>query len=187
MTDNDDRVTRDEPRMRGEDIERLLDAVQGAAGPAAWPRVEALVAAIVELYGSGLERILATARASAHDPAALDARLVADELVANLLLLHGLHPLALHERIGLALEHARSVVPSLADLELVGIEDGVVNLRVSNGATIGSASVPTHIVGTAIERAAPEVSGLRIEGLTTPDRSPKDLIPVARLRRGGRP
>lgn len=80
------------PDDHGERVERLLDEVQATAGPVAWPRVEALVTALVDLYGEGVARIVRLARAAARDPADLDASFSDDELVASLLLLYELHP-----------------------------------------------------------------------------------------------
>jgi hypothetical protein len=85
----------DDVREQGRHIEQLLDAVEAAAGPQAWPRVEAFVAALLELYGDGLERLIASARAEARSIVDLDARLSRDEVVSSLLVLHGLHPAGL--------------------------------------------------------------------------------------------
>lgn len=73
-------------------IEQLLDEVEATAGPVAWPRVEALVTALVELYGEALERLVAQARVSALDPLAFDAALAKDELLLSLLALRGVAP-----------------------------------------------------------------------------------------------
>ena len=57
--------------------------------------------AVLGLHGAGLERIL-----THLDDATLDA-CVRDEIVGGLLLLHGLHPLELEERVREALEQVR--------------------------------------------------------------------------------
>lgn len=164
----------------GEHVERLLAEVESVAGPVAWPRVEALVAALVDLYGAGLERTVACAREAARNAGELDDRLVRDELVASLLLLHGLHPLGLEQRIGVALARVRRELPAAAALELVAIDNGVVRLRAAEG----SRPPPTTIVAREIERDAPEVSGVQIE---EPGRAAPELLPAERLSRKGRP
>jgi hypothetical protein len=68
-------------------VERLLEDVEATAGPVAWPRVEALVTALVDLYGEAMERLVGHARGSARDPATFDALVQSDELVASLLAL----------------------------------------------------------------------------------------------------
>jgi hypothetical protein len=85
MSATDDRAAR---------IEKLLDEVQATAGPVAWPRVESLITALVELYGAGIERVVTMARESARDSAELDQLLLKDDLVSSLLVLHDLHPAA---------------------------------------------------------------------------------------------
>ena len=162
-------------------LARLLADAEAACGPAAWPRVEALVTGLVELYGNGLARLLAVARAAAQDPSALDGGLVGDEVVSSLLLLHDLHPLALEQRIERALERVRSEVPNAGALSLVAVTDGVAKLRAAQA----EAPLPTtHVVARAIEREAPELAGVQIDG--APPARADGLVPVERLVRGDR-
>jgi hypothetical protein len=79
-------------REHDKHILRLLADAEAACGPIAWPRVETLIAALVDLYGAGFERMWAMARASAANEKDLRARVAADELVRSLLILHELHP-----------------------------------------------------------------------------------------------
>lgn len=69
-------------------ILQLLAEAEAACGRAAWPRVESLITALVDLYGVGLERIVEMARARVADPHAFDRALVGDEVVSSLLVLH---------------------------------------------------------------------------------------------------
>jgi hypothetical protein len=71
-------------------IMRLLAEAEAACGPAAWPRVESVITALVDLYGAGLERILDRAKAAASDPVTLERTLADDEIVSSLLVLHEL-------------------------------------------------------------------------------------------------
>src|SRR5664279_1923819 len=67
-----------------------------------------LVAAIVEMYGVGLERILETV--SGLEPAVRDQlaeQLGEDPVVSTLLLIHDLHPVALGDRVQQALDSVR--------------------------------------------------------------------------------
>jgi hypothetical protein len=89
-----------------------------------------LVAALVDLYGAGLERTVACAREAARNAGELDERLIRDELVASLLLLHGLHPLGLEQRIEAALARVRTELPAAAHLRCVSVESGIVMLRI---------------------------------------------------------
>jgi len=70
-----------------------------------------LVQALVELYGEGLARIVA------HDPACV-AGVQGDEVVSYLLLLHGLHPVPVEERVLGALAEVR---PYLEQLDVAAV------------------------------------------------------------------
>lgn len=167
----------------GEDIERLLEELEKTVGPATWPRVEALVAALVSLYGAGLERILAHARAAAATREGLEVLLAGDDLLASLLLVHGLHPIRLERRVEVGLRRLRAELPMAARLELVAVDGGVVRLR-----SVGVEGPPPamHLVARAIEREAPEITGVEVDGLSAPPPHGQALVPADRLRRGGR-
>lgn len=170
------------PQEHDRRIERLLAEAQAAAGPAAWPRVEALVTALVDLYGSGIARILACARASADPGGGLDERLAADDLVRSLLLLHDLHPVALEERIERALARVKRETPNAAALTVLGIEEGVLHLRAAAPGD-GQRLPSTALVARAVEMEAPELAGVQIDGAV--EAAPvKGLVPAARLVRG---
>src|SRR5690242_5737456 len=99
-------------------LTRLLADAEAACGPAAWPRVESVITALIELYGAAIERLVVSARELAPD-GALDARIDDDELVSSLLLLHGLHPISLERRVTRALERLRREEPHAAPMALV--------------------------------------------------------------------
>jgi hypothetical protein len=175
----------DSEKLRDHDrrLSRLLSDAEAATGPVAWPRVEALIAALVELYGIGLERLVACARIAARSGNELDEQLGRDDVIASLLLLHQLHPVPLEERIARALARVRAEVPHSAALSLVAIEDGVVKLRATDPKDAGTLPT-THVVARAIEREAPELAGVQIEGGLTARAG--GLLPAEHLVRGGR-
>lgn len=160
-------------------IAALLADAEAACGPVAWPRVEALVGALVDLYGAGLHRLVTLARASATDRDGLDEALASDAVVSSLLLVHDLHPIGLDRRLARALDRVHAEVPHAAPLEVVDTTDGVVLLRPSS---TGAPLPTTAAVARAIEREAPELAGVRIDGGTQND---VGLVPVERLVRGG--
>jgi hypothetical protein len=170
---------------RGARIERLLDDLQTVAGPVAWPRVERLVSALVDLYGSGITRMLACARDTARSSEELEERLTGDELVSGLLLLHGVHPVGLERRVAKALDKVRRDHPNAAELTFVGLESELVVVRITDERP-GAQPPSVGVLARAIEAEAPEVTGLRIEGLSSPVPA-KGLISASRLIRGGRP
>jgi Fe-S cluster biogenesis protein NfuA len=123
-----------------------------------------LVQALVDLYGEGLARIVA------HDPACVSG-LADDELVSHLLLLHGLHPLPLEERVRGALADVRPYLEQHGgDVELLGVEAGVARLRLEgscNGCPSSTATLK-HAIEDAIQRVAPDIEEIRAEGAVEP-------------------
>ncbi len=188
-TTPDDPPARPALRACGERIEQLLEA-SSAAGPVARQRAEELLRVVVELYGGGIERILELVdEAGALGDDVLQ-RLADDELVAGLLLVHGLHPFGVVERVEQALTRVRPYLGSHGgDVELLDVtSDGVVRLRML-GSCDGcpSSSITLKLaVEDAIEAAAPEVVKIEVEGAVegaadTPKPSPGNVIPVDAL------
>ena len=146
-------------RVAGDRIEALIaaGATPGAAGR---DRAEELVRLVADLYGAGLERMLEVLHAhGALGDEVLDA-LAADDLVASLLLVHGLHPYDARTRV----EQALAGLPG--DITLLGITaEGVARLRMAAGH--GGCSAPPAAgrpeIEEAVEASAPEVTAIEIE------------------------
>ncbi|MFC9435786.1 NifU family protein [Nocardia sp. NPDC057030] len=160
--DQPDTALDDETRWRtaGERIETLLDA-SSAGGAMARERAENLVREVADLYGAGLRRVL---RLLGDDTGAIE-RLVRDDLVASLLLVHGLHPHDVHTRIRTALDTVRPYLGSHGgDVALLGVEDGVVRLELSGSCkTCPSSSVTLELaVEDAVRAAAPEIVSIEV-------------------------
>ena len=170
-------------RTVGDRIGFLLDG--GALdGPVAREDARELVRLLADLYGAGLERVLELADESGVLDDALLERLADDELVSSLLLVHGLHPYGVEQRVERALVKVRPYLGSHGgDVELVGVSDeGVVRLRML-GSCDGCASSSvtlTLAVQTAIEEAAPETTGIDVEA-ATPKPASGTFIPVEAL------
>jgi Fe-S cluster biogenesis protein NfuA/nitrite reductase/ring-hydroxylating ferredoxin subunit len=154
-----------EARDRVAKLEALLEGLELLDGPGRGRATEA-VQALVELYGAGLERIVAHVAERDRDGELAEA-LAADELVSHLLLLHDLHPVPLEARVRGALEEVRPYLESHGgDVELLGLEDGVVRLRM-NGSCKGCPSSAVTLklaIEEAIHKAAPDVATIEAEG-----------------------
>jgi Fe-S cluster biogenesis protein NfuA len=151
-----------------ERVARLDDALQQAeniADPQARSTALAAIQGLLELYGEGLARLMAQAARSGGPE--VPRALAQDELVAHLLLLHGLHPIDVETRVRRALDEVR---PTLAahkgDVELLGIENGVARLRLRGTCTGCSSSETTlkQLIERAIQAAAPDLEGVETEG-----------------------
>ncbi|MDX6209152.1 MAG: hypothetical protein QOE24_1543 [Frankiales bacterium] len=169
-----------DPAAVGERIEVLLEA-SAAAGPIARERAEELVRLLVELYGAGLERVMEIA----YDAGKLDddllARLAGDELVSSLLLVHGLHPYGVAERVERALDDVRPYLGSHGgDVRLLEVtDDGVVRLQLlgsCDGCASSAATLDLAVDG-AIRAAAPEVVAIEVESAP----AQRSVIPVEQL------
>ena len=151
-------------RAVGTRIEELLGRIRSAGDPGTAETAEEVVRLVVELYGAGLERTVELA-----GPEVLE-RLVEDELVASLLVLHGLHPKDTETRVVEALDKVRPYLGSHAGgVELLGVDPtGVVHLRLQGSCDGCPSSVLTvrQAIERAIEEAAPEVAGVEVENLT---------------------
>lgn len=170
-------------RAVGDRIEGLLAELRTITDARARETAEELVRSLLELYGGGLERMMEIVYES---PAGgeLFARFAADDLVASLLLLHDLHPEDAESRILRALDGVRPYLGSHGgDVQLLGIEDGVVRLRLEgscHGCPSSTITMKTAIE-TAIAEAAPEIVRIAVEGVAEPA-APQDAIVQIGLR-----
>jgi Fe-S cluster biogenesis protein NfuA len=140
------------------DVERLLEDLEALPDPVARQTATALVQGLLELYGAGLERIVEAI--AARDDGELAAALAGDELVAHLLLIHGLHPVPLEARVIEALDSVKPYLESHGgSVELVGIEEGAVRLRLQGSCSGCPSSAITLklAIENAIQKAAPEI------------------------------
>ena len=156
----DDREARD----RVARIDALLEQVERLAEPAARDAATELVAAMLDLYGEGLARILA--ELARHDAGDAAAALADDELVSHLLLLHGLHPVPLEARVTGALDEVRPYLASHGGgVELLGVEEEVVRLRLEGSCNGCPSSAVTLklAVEDAIHKAAPDIDEIVAE------------------------
>jgi Fe-S cluster biogenesis protein NfuA len=157
-------------RASGERIEQALGELQASANERTLDLAEELLRLVSELYGAGMARMVELARARAPE---LVADFAADELVASLLLVQGLHPDALDARVEGALA---SVRPFLAkhggDVELLAFDDevGAVKLRLLGNCDgcPSSAATLRGAVEAAILEAAPEVTRIVLDETPNP-------------------
>jgi Fe-S cluster biogenesis protein NfuA len=152
-------------RTIGDRIERLLDQLAANGDERAVSQAEELLRLVTELYGAGLARIVELV--SADDPALVQ-RLATDELVAGLLIVHGLHPESLVARVQLALDSVRPYLGEHGgDVELLDVDDdaGAVHLRLlgSCDGCPSSAVTLRDAVERAIVDAAPEITTIDVE------------------------
>lgn len=126
-----------------------------------------LVQIILHLHGESLRRIIATLESEPNRDQIL-ARMVGDEVIGSILLIHGLMPGSLYDRVWAKLNELRPYLVSQGcDVELLGIDDARARMRLIRS---GKGAPPIAVLKGEIEKAlsevAPDLAGVEIEGLS---------------------
>ena len=156
-------------RQRMQRIETLIQEADRFPDPVARARTKEIVQAILDLHGAGLEAILEHVAAAGETGQAMIDGLARDDLVGSLLLLYGLHPLDVETRVRQALDKVRSSLRSHdGGVELLGVSEGVVRLRILGGRNGTSVTAVTlkPAIEEAIYELAPDVTAIEVEGMT---------------------
>jgi Fe-S cluster biogenesis protein NfuA/nitrite reductase/ring-hydroxylating ferredoxin subunit len=160
----------------GERVERLLTELSSSADAVVREKAEDLARTLVELYGAGLARVLEILVQRPDGDETVRA-LAGDKFIGSLLVLHDLHPVPIVERVQTALDGVRPYLGSHAGgVEFLGIDEaGVAHLALAGSCDGCPSSLVT--VKLAIERAimdaAPELTGLEVEGVVPEKAGPK--------------
>jgi len=160
-------------RMR--QLEERIRVIENAPDPHLRANGLELIRGLMELHGTGLERIMDAIAGSGTIGRSIFDRLAADEGVASLLLLYGLHPVDIETRVRQALDKVSPYLKSHGgSIELLGIVENVVRLRL-NG-TCKSCPSSRITLDLAVEQAiyemAPDVTGIEVEGMIASQSSP---------------
>jgi Fe-S cluster biogenesis protein NfuA/nitrite reductase/ring-hydroxylating ferredoxin subunit len=145
-----------------ERVQELTEHLDAVADPGIRAIADELTAAVVQLYGVGIERMLELVGEEQLEAFA------GDPLVAGLLLIHDLHPVSLEDRIGQALDRVRPYMESHGgNVEFLGVEDGVARLMLHGSCKSCRASSATLelAVRQALEELCPDLEGMDVAGL----------------------
>ena len=141
--------------VRIDEIETLVGKLEALPDAEARSTALALVQSLMDMHAAAFERVL-----ELSDSAPFIDRLAGDELVGSLLLLYGLHPEPVENRVESALERVRPYLASHGgSVALLHVTDGIVHLRLDGTChDCPSSSVTLKLaVEDAIFEAAPEV------------------------------
>jgi Fe-S cluster biogenesis protein NfuA len=133
-------------------VEAALEDLDALPDPAARRAATAAVRAVLDLYGEGLARVVELVDRTSE--------MAGDELVAHLMMVHGLHPEPVEARVGRALDEVRPYLQSHGgDVALLEVRDGVarVHLVGSCHGCPSSAVTLKLAVEDAVARLAPDV------------------------------
>jgi Fe-S cluster biogenesis protein NfuA len=161
---------------RSDRIEELVSRLENCGDIATRAVAKELLQAVLELHAAALERILESVRTIPAGDSAVK-QFAKDALVSGVLSLHDLNPVALEERVQVALDGARPYLASHGgDVELASIEDGVVHVRLrgSCGSCSSSAETMKSAVENAVFDSAPEVAAVVADSM--PMRKQPELV-----------
>jgi Fe-S cluster biogenesis protein NfuA len=160
-------------------VERLLQRVNALADENARATALDLLQAVMDLHGAAMSRIVELLSGGEAHRASLS-NLATDPLICGLLVLYGIHPLALSERVGQAIDKLRPQLQKHgASVELLEISDDAVRLKVQTGAHGLAASLEKirQAVEQSVLEAAPEVTHVSIEGI-----APSGFVPLHQIQ-----
>ena len=170
-------------RVKVQRIGELVAGLENIADAEARASAKALVQLLLDLHGTGLERVMeVVAKNGDSGQCAID-DLGRDPLVSSLLVLYGLHPLDLESRVAQAVEKVRPHVrKGGGELDLLGNEGGIVRLQLRvTGHVCGSTGKTLKtMVEDALYEAAPDLNQLLIEGLEKQAGS-SGFVPLGKL------
>src|SRR5262245_15595740 len=93
-------------------LQQLLEQIQSKPNPAARVLLQDCLQSLLAFYGHGLSRILGHILDAGSNGQEILKRLLQDQAVNGLLLIHGLHPVALEKRLQGAFEKVRPYMQS---------------------------------------------------------------------------
>jgi Fe-S cluster biogenesis protein NfuA len=147
-------------------IEGLIAQIRNSADRELREMALELIQILMEFHATAIDRMMEiTSQAGDVGWEVID-RFGRDQLVSNMLLLHGLHPLDLDTRVRDALETVRPYLHSHGgNVELIEISDGAVRLKLTgscHGCPSSAVTLKTAIE-TAIHETAPDVTSIQCE------------------------
>lgn len=171
-----------------EDLQRiggLVEEIESIADPATRAATKNLVQSLMDLHGSALEKALDIVAEAGESGMNIIDQLGRDSLVGSVLILYGLHPDGIQDRVVKAVERMRPQLRKQGcEVEAIEVNDGLVRLRVETGShTCGStAKTLQATLEGAMYDAAPDMTALVIEGLE--DKPASGFVALDKLMAG---
>lgn len=160
-----------------QEVEGLIRKIESLPDPGARAAAVELMQALMDFHGAGLDRLMEIVSEAGEAGYRIFDELARDELVANLLLLYGLHPVPLETRVMQALDKVRPYLDSHGgNVELLGVEGGTVRLKLEGSCkTCPSSSMTLKLaIEEAIYQAAPDVAAIEAEGVAAETPAPSN-------------
>lgn len=157
----------DQFQQRLQRLELLIQQSERLSDPEARAHVREIVRALLDLHTAGLERFLNCVFLDDYDHSIID-RLISDDVISGLLLLHGLHPLGIGERLQRALDELRPELQTHGcGLEVAAVTENHLRLRLDANHEFPDsiASALRRSIEASIAALAPEIETVEIDGL----------------------
>jgi Fe-S cluster biogenesis protein NfuA len=149
-----------------ERIEGLVKTIEDLPDATARATAIALMQSLMDFHGDALDRLMEIVASRGASGYEIFDEFSTDEKVSSLLLLYGLHPDPMEKRVMRALETVRPDLQSHGgNVELIGIDEGVVRLRLKGSCSGCPSSLMTLklTIEQAILAMAPDVVAIETE------------------------
>jgi hypothetical protein len=164
-----------------EKVEQSLEQVNALSDDQARAAALNLMQALMDLHGASLSRVVEVLSATGDAGRAALSKVANDPLVCGLLVLYGIHPASLQERVMQAIEQLRPQVRKVGmNIQLASASESAVRIHVeSSRPDEHSAESVRSMIERAIREAAPEVAEITIEGVPLQGFVPLSMIQPA--------
>jgi Fe-S cluster biogenesis protein NfuA len=174
-------MTNGEFQGHAERVERMVERVNQLGDEGARAAALDLMQSLMDLHGAALARMVEVLSDSGDAGRNSLTHLGSDPLLCGLMVLYGVHPLSLEERVARAVDKVRPQVQKQGGkVELLDVSDSLVRVSISSSGN-GCHSSPDALksaVEQAIREAAPEVIDFVAEGVASPAAG---FIPVSKI------
>ena len=171
-------------------VEGLIRKIESLPDPAARDSALELLQALMDFHGAGLDRLMEIVAEAGEAGYRIFDNFARDELVGSMLLLYNLHPVPLEARVMQALDKVRPYLDSHGgNVELIGVEDEVVRLRLQGSCKSCPSSAMTLklAIEEAIMAAAPDVRAIEAEGVAEQPPAPTGFVQIGKSNGGQKP
>lgn len=170
----------DDVRRGAATVEGIIDELLDDPGPVAERSMEMLTV-VVDLHEAGLAQLTGAIDPDLRPPRTVLDAMTHDDLIASLLLIHGLHPEPASDRLERVLADLTAKSGVVATVELVALTDEGVHLRV-DAANPSDAYRLRLTVERTLDERLPDLVPVLIDGGEEPVQPSSVMIPVESLR-----
>ena len=148
-------------------LQELIEQIQSQPNPASRVLLQECLQSLLAFYGGGLTRMLGCIRDAGPSGQEILERMLHDQTISGILLIHGLHPVNLETRLRRALEKVRPYMQSHGgNIELLSLESDVARVKLEGTCkTCPSSAVTLELaVRREVEQACPDLLAFEVTG-----------------------